>query len=275
MTTILWHTADWHTNKKTGVRVPQFFMEENDQTIASPAQRFLWRSLVDQADTIKKLKKKHKADAWVVFGGDIAELDIKKRTDKLHTRNESVVLDLVTTTMEPVFDVADRMFMVHGTSAHVGHMEELVAYDIDCEIHPDTKRPIAHRWLIDVEGVSFMIQHHGNLGRLPWTKGNALNQKCSRLILRYGRKAPDVYIQAHNHTYATNGKGQPILVISAPCMCLPDDFSERIDADDNDIGGLYFVCDKGEILEWDIMKYVPKGITKWSPKKTKSSRRKS
>jgi hypothetical protein len=254
-----------------GVRIPSMILDEEEKSGASPGQRFLWRSLLDQQEIVLKKKRQYRAkEIWAGLGGDMAELDTKDRSDQLHTRNESTVKDMVINTLEPVTDVSSRLFLVKGTDAHVGYMEEFIANDLEAEIHPDTTKRYAHKWLIDCGGVNIMFQHHGSLGRLKWTKGNALNKKAVRLMLRYGRNCPDVFIQAHNHQFATCDKSYPVLVISAPCMKLPGDFEARIDADEEDIGGLYFVCDKGKILEWDAMLYVPKRITKWSSRKIKN-----
>ena len=267
LTTILWHTADWHTNKKTGVRVPVKTMEELDETRASPFQRFLWRSLLDQADTVAELAKGTKAEIWTVFGGDMIEADIKDRQVPMHSRKMKTIRDLFTDTAVPATKISRRLFMVRGTQAHVGDEEETIAADLNCEMHPDSKSYSAHQWLINCDGVRFHIQHHGKLGRLPWTRANALNQKAIRLMVHYQlqrRTLPDVYIQAHNHAFATGDKANPILTIAAPGMSLPDDFSHRIDADLPDLGGLYFICEHGKILEWDVMLYQPKGLTEWS-----------
>jgi hypothetical protein len=254
-----------------GVRIPSMILDEEEKSSASPGQRFLWRSLLDQQEIVMKKKKQYKAkEIWAGLGGDMAELDTKNRSDQLHTHNEATVLEMVVNTLEPVTDVSACLFVAKGTDAHVGYMEELLAHDLKAEIHPDSTKRYAHKWLIDCAGVNIMFQHHGSLGRLPWTKANALNKKASRLMLQYGRNLPDVFIQAHNHQFATCDKSYPILVIAAPGMKLPGDFEARIDVNEADYGGLYFVCDKGKILEWDVMLYEPKGLTKWSQKRTRN-----
>lgn len=268
MTTILWHLADTHTNSKMGLRIPKMVLDEQDASGISPGQRFLWRAFMDQLKTVKSKAKKYKAKVWLALGGDIPELDTKFRTQQIYTRNDDVVLEMVMSTLEPAFEVAERVFVTLGTLAHIGRMEQLIANDItnpDAEIHPDTDKPYAHKWWIDCEGVQFLIQHHGKLGRLPWTRANALNQKAARLRLQH-KQPPDIFIQAHNHQFDTSGLRQKPLVIAAPCMKLPGEFEARIDVDETSYGGLYFVCKDNEIVEWDAMLYEPKGLGKWSPK---------
>ena len=268
MTTIIWHIADLHINNKRGLRIPSMVLDEKDSSGISDGQWFLWRSLLDQQKTIKKLAKKHKAKVWVVFGGDIPELDTKFRTQQIYTRNEDVIKEMVAETIAPILDVADREFIVLGTLAHVGRMEQMIAADIENpepEIHPDTEKPYGYKWWINCEGITFLIQHHGKLGRLPWTRANALNQKSTRLRLQYANP-PDIFIQAHNHQFDTSSKRRKPYVIAAPCMKLPGEFEERIDADETDYGGLYFVCKDRKLIDWDVMLYEPKGLAEWLQK---------
>ena len=271
MTVILWHITDLHVNNKRGVRIPRMIMDEGDETIISPGQRFLWRCLLDQQDTIKELAKRYKAEVWAVFGGDICELDIKQRTLKVHTRNTKTIEAMTIETIKPVIEISKRAFFCAGTFAHVGDSatsEERIADDCKIsEIVPGTKgKHITDQWYIDCEGVKFLIQHHGKLGRLPWTRANALNQKAIRLMVQWGRKLPQVFIQGHNHVYDTASKAYPILVVAAPGMCLPTEYEYRIDADTAKVGGLYFVCNQGKILDWDAMLYEPGEIPLWSLK---------
>jgi hypothetical protein len=267
MTTIFWHVADWHVNNKMGVRIPNMILDEEEKSSASPGQRFLWRSLLDQQQIILKKKRQYKAkEVWAGLGGDMGELDTKHRTDELHSHNESTVLEMIVNTLKPVTDISKHLFVAKGTDAHVGYIEELLANDLETEIHPDTTKRYGHKWLINCGGINIMFQHHGSLGRLKWTKANALNKKAVNLMLQYGKKCPDIFIQAHNHRFATCDNSYPVLVIAAPCMKLPGDFEARIDVDDADYGGLYFVCDRGKILEWDVMLYEPREIRKWSQK---------
>lgn len=271
MAKLFWHTADWHVNRKTGLRIPKTILDEGDTSEISDTSRFLWRSLLDQQEIIKDKAKKYKIkkkDRWAGLGGDIGELDIKKRGEKIYTSNLKTVKSMIAETAQPITDICSKLFMVHGTYAHEGDIEELAADDLSCEIHPDTKQTIAHQWLIDLDGIRILFQHHGKLGRLPWTKANSLNQKTSRLLLQYGNKCPDIFIQSHNHQFATNDKSNwdKVLVIASPGMVLPNGFSARIDADTPDVGGLYFICENGQILEWDVMLYEPKGLTLWSQK---------
>ena len=268
MTIVLWHTSDWHVNNKLGVRIPYMEMDKQDETRSSPGQRFLWRSLLDQQEIVKSKAEQYKAEVWVVFGGDMCELDIKDRTIAKHTSNTKTIEEMTINTMAPVLEIAKHIFMCAGTEAHVGQSqtsEDRIAKDIKAELVPGTKKQrLAHQWLIDVEGKKFLIQHHGKLGKLPWTRANALNQKATRLMLQWGRNLPDVFIQAHNHVFDTASKAYPIMVIAAPGMCLPTEHEYRMDADAAKIGGLYFVCQQGKILEWDAMLYQPDGLKLWS-----------
>ena len=80
------------------------------------------------------------------------------------------------------------------------------------------------------------------------------------------RNPPNIFIQAHCHVHETSSMRADPFVIAAPCMKLPGEYEERIDVDDGDYGGMYFVCKDSEVIDFEPMLKVPKGIGKWSLK---------
>jgi len=163
----------------------------------------------------------------------------------------------------------DRIFITRGTAAHVGSsasMEEKLGIDVGAE-------KVGDNWtwwelLLDCENVRFDIRHHGPLGRLPHTRGNALNRRAVELMLRYAnQRCPDVGIQSHNHRFATSSDEYPIKVYSLPAWQLTTEFINRIgNIEPADIGGAIFVCDQGKYTPI-IKRYYPTETKPWSIKK--------
>ena len=78
-----------------------------------------------------------------------------------------------------LLNYADEAYFLRGTPAHVGgqsKLEERVSDDFTNTIrHSDAAATWWHLRL-DVNGTLFDVAHHGSVGRLPWTKGNALGK---------------------------------------------------------------------------------------------------
>jgi len=150
-------------------------------------------------------------------------------------------------------------------------MEEKIAIDINAEKCGDQ-----YSWwelLLECEHVQFDIRHHGPLGRLEHTMGNALNRRATEIQDLYWsqqRKCPDVAIQSHNHKFATSSDQYAVKVYAAPAWQLITEFIKRIgNIKPADIGGLYFICDKGEYTPV-VKRYKPEATRAWRPSRTKT-----
>ena len=152
-------------------------------------------------------------------------------------------------TIMPALDVSDKMFVVRGTAAHGkqgGVIEEKIGEDIGAE-----KDGNNHSWwdlLLDCDGVLFDITHHGRLGGMFWTKANSLNKLVGELIINYrNRRMPDVAIRSHMHQYARSDDSLGMVAYALPAWQLHTEFVHRLaKVGAADIGGMYFVCDKGQ-----------------------------
>ena len=141
-------------------------------------------------------------------------------------------------------------------------MEEKIAIDIGAEKNGDN-----WSWwelLLECEGVQFDIRHHGPLGRLPHTRGNALNRRAVELMLKYANKrCPDVGIQSHNHRFASSSDEYPIKLYALPAWQLITEFITRIgNVEPADVGGMMFVCDGGK-YEPILKRYRPEEVRPW------------
>ena len=135
------------------------------------------------------------------MNGDLVDKPNGKfRGTQFVSLNDADIFKMAIDVLEPVLDKSDRVFVIRGTSSHVEHLEEKIAIDIGAEKIDGNWS--AHELLIEVDGVLFDIRHHGPLGRLEWTRANALNKRAVELCLVYAnRRIPDVAIQSHNHHY--------------------------------------------------------------------------
>ena len=263
--------GDTHINSSLGLVKPTSVRDDGGKSLSSKGQRWLWRKWLSFWDEVSTVAEKHKASVWTVFNGDLVSVVVKHQSTQVISRNNADVFKMVEPTLKPALDRSERIFVVRGTAAHgglSGEMEEKIASDIKAEKCGDN-----YSWwelLIECEGVLYDIRHHGPLGRLPHTRGNALNRRAVELMLMYGSKVPDVGIQSHNHRFSTSSDEYPIKVYAMPSWELKTEFVHRIGiVGEADIGGMYFICDKGEYTPV-VKRYKPEAARAW-----RASRRKT
>ena len=267
MTTILAVVGDTHINSSVGLSPLTINLDDGGTYRASKGQRWLWYNWLDYWECVAKLVTQHDAKVWTVFNGDLVEGDGKNRSHQLITQNDTTVMSMALDAIRPALEASDRLFVVRGTAAHVGlsaSLEEKVAIDIEAVKCKETNTYSWWKLLLDCDGVLFDITHHGNVGRLPWTKSNPLNALAVRLLLEYaGGRLPDVALRSHNHKFAETGMNYPVRVISLPAWQLATEYSHRLGVvEAADVGGAIFVCDGGK-YEVIIKRYVPERQRPW------------
>ena len=262
MTTILAVVGDTHINSSVGLSPLTINLDDGGTYRASKGQRWLWYNWLDYWQSVTDLVTKHEgAKVWTVFNGDLVEGDGKNRSHQLITQNDTTVMSMALDAIRPALEASDRLFVVRGTAAHVGlsaSLEEKVAIDIEAVKCKETDTYSWWKLLLDCDGVLFDITHHGNVGRLPWTKSNPLNVLASRLIMDYaGYRLPQVAIRSHNHIYVETYNNFPVRVIAAPAWQLKTEYTHRLGVvEAADIGGAIFVCDGGN-YDCIIKRYKP------------------
>jgi hypothetical protein len=256
--------GDTHINSTVGLVTPITNLDDGGSYRSSKGQRWLWRNWLNFWEEIESRKGK----VWTVFNGDLVDINGKHQQTQNVSQNETDVFKMAIDTLMPALDVSERVFVVRGTAAHVGSsasMEEKIAIDIGAEKNGDN-----YAWwelLLECEGVTFDIRHHGPLGRLPHTRGNALNRRVVELMLKYaGQKCPDVAIQSHNHRFSSSSDEYPIKLYALPAWQLITEFVNRIgNIEPADIGGMYFICEKGE-YQPVVKRYKPERARVWRKK---------
>lgn len=267
--------SDTHIGSTVGLCPPLVNLDDGGTYNASPGQMWLWRSWKDYAAKVQALADG--AEITTIFNGDLVEADSKKRSHQVITRNKADLTRLATDTIAPLVDISTRAFFIRGTEAHVGksaqYEEEIAA---DCAIAVKCTETVTSWWQFygELGGVCFDISHHGKIGSLPWNRGNPLGTLAVRTMLAYaGRRVPDVVMRSHNHKYASTHDNYPVMVVSTLAWQLKTEYTHRLGIPEPaDIGGLVFVCDKGEYT-WQKIQYTPKAEKPWTLPKPTSGRR--
>lgn len=258
--------GDLHVNSTVGLITPTTNLDDGGTYRSSKGQRWLWRSWLDFWNEVSTVKRKTKrTEVWTVFNGDLVDINGKHKQTQNISQNEADVFRMAIDTLEPALNISERVFVIRGTAAHVGSsasLEEKIAVDIDAE-----KCVENYSWwelLLECEGVQFDIRHHGPLGRMDHTRGNALNRRATEMMRKYAnRRCPDVALQSHQHRFSSSSDEFPIKVYALPAWQLITEFVHRIsNIMPADIGGMYFVCDKGEHVPV-VKRYKPEMARAW------------
>lgn len=262
--------GDLHTNSTVGVCPPVVTLDDGGTYRSSKGQKWLWRNWLDFWGEVQAVQKRtgKRTEVWTVLNGDLVDVNGKHQQTQNISQNEADVFRMTLDTLQPAIEVSNRLFVVRGTAAHVkssASMEEKIAADLGAEMCGDN-----YSWwelLLECEKVLFDIRHHGPLGRLPHTRGNALNRRAVELMLKYSnQKCPDIGIQSHNHRFSTSSDEYPIKVYALPAWQLITEFINKIgNVEPADIGGIYFICDKGQYTPV-IKRYKPEEVRPWKAK---------
>ena len=240
-------------------------LKDHEPVLPSPFQIEVidfWNAFWDRRRTqFKQLKKTLKDIKFVVINmGDNREGVHHESSQVWGTPDQHTLVCIEIN--RPVRVMADYMFGVSGTVSHVGEegdsdnmLADLLGYDEiygrRCNYHI---RPILSDVLLD-------IQHNGpSVGKLPYTIGNSLRNYARGILmtsLLKKHRPPRAIFRAHVHkkcheridiennicdAFITPSFGQ-----------LKTQYGHQVASEEylSDIGGLWLILDRGEILAWD------------------------
>lgn len=266
--------ADTHINSKLGLALPNVaYRDEGDPIELTTIQRWLlpvWEQCLDDIDELTKGYYR-----TLILNGDIIDIDMKRRTWQLFSRNRADALKLGVKVLSPLREAYDTTFLIRGTEAHTGMSaegEEELGFMLDTEKDPD--REEAYTWWhlrAMFGGVKFDIAHHYSMGTLPHTYANYANKLAFETMWDYydwGEKPPDVAVRAHNHRFADSGRNYLTRGVFCPAWQYHTSYLHRIGKANAKphIGAIVFLCDNGEYTMHDF-RYRPKRSAPWVNKK--------
>lgn len=240
--------GDLHVNSTVALCPPRYTLDDGGTYVASKQQRFIWNHWVSYWDAIKEYKEQGYY-IYAVLNGDLVD-DLAHRSTQLITKNPADIIDIGIQALEPCLSVADRIFVIRGTEAHVGSsasLEETLANEIGAVVDDETGNH--SRWLFRavINDVSLHIAHHPGMGHMRmWTRGGDANRLAAQLFMRYaemGIKAPDLAIFGHNHKPVDSYDNYPTRAVILPSWQLNTAFGHRIGGGWLPIGGAYVVLD--------------------------------
>lgn len=252
--TLVIDASDHHTNSTVGLCPPVVHLDDGGTYHASRGQRWLWECWLDMWATIRR-----DYSGWrivYIIGGDVGELDTKRRSYQLISPNKATIQAMVSEAQAPALDLADAVYVIRGTPAHTGKsawLEEATAQDITTNV----RNKEAHSWYwlrATASGVRFDVGHHSSMGGIPWTAPNSAN-RLAFLAMNYYHEnelpVPHVILRSHNHRYATSADNFKASAYFTPAWTLRTEYIHQgKEYGIAQIGAMAFECDGG--------RYVPR-----------------
>ena len=258
--------SDGHVGSTLGLHPKVAVLDKGDDHLPSPEQKWLsdcWDAFWKNVRSVAKKR------VWLLLNSDLFDRDTNNSFETW-SKNPNDLWRAGREVYKPGIEMADRIFLTKGTAYHVGSsawLEEKFGEDIGTEKSKDTDKYSSYEWLINVDGVIINAAHKGPMGRLEWTRGNALNRLAIELQLaaiKAGEPVPHFAIRAHNHKYGTSDDGVRPFVFGQPCWQLKTEYAyNRGIVELSDIGGLILQCENGK-CEWEKRIYKPEGRVPWS-----------
>lgn len=274
MTTIA-YSSDHHINSTLGLCPRTVNLDDGGTYRSSRIQTQLLYAWDDYIKQISMLP----APRVAVFGGDLGELDTKRRSHQIVSANKATIQRMIIKMIEPMLDICDGAIFIRGTLAHVGKsswLEEAIAQDIDITI-PDSGTQSHYHFRGVFDKLRFDFAHHVGMGGLPWTEKHAAIKAGSIMLSRYlidmREKEPNIAVRSHNHRYADSGGNfDNLFVVCSRCFQGKTEFVHRIGQENSvpNIGGHAFVCENGEYQYHDFKYKLKRGRT-WTATKLPST----
>jgi hypothetical protein len=261
---VLAAVSDIHAGSSVGLCPPVVNLDDGGTYRTSKAQSWLWECWLDYCGQVEARADKLGANICAVVNGDAIEGN-HHRTLQVISANETTQMRIAYKSLEPLVNIADDLYMMRGTPAHVAksaRLEEKLADDITIIMRESEHAATWWHLQLDVHGILFDIAHHGSLGRLPWTQANSANRIAAQIIVRAiesKQRPPDVVIRSHLHRYADTGQNfNTIRVIATPAWQLITGYVNRLNPGElADIGGLIFTCWPNGNYDYEVVRYQP------------------
>jgi len=207
--------SDIHAGSTVGLLPPDFVAHEGQSVNQNAIQRWLWSCWLD-------------ANKWLdaVVGDDEFALVINgDATEGVHHRTLQVItpdigdhLSAAIHILQPLAERAEDVFVVKGTEAHTGNIEEALGRELGAYKHPDTGHHSTDKLYLEVNGCPVVFHHHIGATSRTYLEASALsihliNEQAEHL--QAGLTPPRVLVTGHRHRFGawTNAHGT--------CVCLP------------------------------------------------------
>lgn len=252
--------SDLQTNSTVALCPPVINLDDGGTYHSSRLQKQLWSDYLDFRDRL--VSAKSDGELYLVFNGDIHDGD-HHQTAQIITRNRATMQNIAAETLQPMAEIADKMFLVRGTEAHVDKsaaLEEDIAKDFGFEKNGDKRS-----WwqlIARFKNLWFDIAHHTSMGSSPVGRGNAANKIAVEAIFEYanrGETPPDYCFRSHVHRYSDSGTVYRTRAVILPCWQYRTAYVHKVSTGKlASIGGVIWEKEDGKPPVLTPVIYTPK-----------------
>lgn len=191
--------SDLHCGSTVALCPPGFDTEEGQTIGLSDWQAWMWDRW---RELIGYTKERYgKLDALIV-NGDAIDGD-HHRTMQVWSKNLGDHLRAAHHCLQPLAELAERVYVVLGTEVHTHGLEHALANLLAAE-RQSKARPAFDRLELSIGGNLLVTVHHMPTTSRAWLRGNALGMELANHRLHaaeVGARIPDVLCLAHRHQF--------------------------------------------------------------------------
>lgn len=261
MPTLIAVTGDLHTGSSVAL-APAKWVTDDGQTIhPSKIQKWVNARWAEYWAAAATAKEERGIECVVILNGELAD-DNYHATYQRMSENPGEILTAALDVLQPAVNVADRIYVTRGSSAHVGlagGLDEALARAIGAV--PEAGRYARYVFRGEIDGYRLDVAHHpGTKTGARHLQGNAANRLARNTQGGYtddGLPFPHMVIRGHNHRPEDSSDNHPIRAVILPAWQLSiTDYGYRISSGSEPfpIGGMLLVVDDGELV-WERKMY--------------------
>lgn len=250
--------ADLHVNSTVGLCPKGAYSDDGQPISLSKSQ--LW--LDEKWGQCEEIVRDRVGDEEYIFigNGDLCDIDEKDRSSQYLTDNATTAKRLARMAINNQVRLADSIYILRGTSAHVGSsadLEESIAEELHLSglpviQNPDTK---AFSWWVlklMIDNVRLLIAHHppSRGGSRPANRNNVADRIAFDTFFSHienGEQPPDLVVCSHLHTCRDSYDHYKTRAVITPSFQLATEYVYRLGITDiADIGFIMLHIDDGK-----------------------------
>lgn len=191
--------SDLHCGSTVGLCPPDFEAEEGQRITLNEWQQWMWG---EWCGLFAYAKSRYGTLDALIVNGDAIDGD-HHRTMQVWSKNLGDHLRAAHHALQPLAELARRVYIVLGTESHTGSLEHALANLLGAD-RQSKQRPAHDRLTLDIDGVRICAVHHMPSTSRAWLRGNALGMELANHRLHaaeVGERMPDVLCLAHRHQF--------------------------------------------------------------------------
>jgi len=193
--------SDTHVGSTLAVMRPGYVDMEGEKHEGNKLQRWLWDMWRRMEDDVAAAINGE--EFAILHNGDVIE-GMHHRTTQVVTADPADQPLMALEVLDPLFEDADKAFMVEGTECHTKNTEHSIARRLGCTPDPQTNKFAWPHLTIEINGTLISAAHHVGTTSKPYleTSQYAPVLNSERLwAARQGERMPDHIFRAHRHVY--------------------------------------------------------------------------